>query len=348
MPTEPAPKGLRVAQDEPDSESYRTSGKSVVETTVSWRWWRLGWWRETSRAFVLLAVDAVLLLLFRYFVIEVQAWTPVVLMGLFVGLPVLGLHYSAIQFFANATTLVASNEGLRVSWGPIGSGERMLARANLRQLYIVAIKERAALAHVKSDGTPELIARNLDLPQARWLERTLEDALSLTDEEVLGEVPRDDARAAAVMKRSWIRPVVLILLSVVGMVLGGYYFVTLEPTRGVSLLEGPVEITLPASDETRSFWVVLRASSEEATEERHLRGLTRIVIDVGEQTLSCDPFDSSFHNWTSTDTGLSETTFAFVGRLDGCAVAASNALTVHARVEGHDNVRFHRLELFAR
>ena len=351
------PAGLTVEHVAPRRGGYRSDAVPTGTATVTWRWWRPGDFRRWASALLLVLLDLLFFLALRYFVVEMESWTPVVLTSLFAGLPLVMFHTSLLQAATSRTVLTAAEDKITVKWGPWLGGERSLAPGSIVQVFAAASKAGAWVAAQLDDGNVTAVARHLTPRQARYIERLLEETLAVRDQPVQGELPANDKA----LRRPVLKPLLVSLLLLIAVGVAGYYAVQpTHRTRGVSIYPDPATFVVQGEPEQMlEFWTITRlnATGDVGLSSRlyQLAGRVHVLIslqDAGEHVteLRCDPFETSFSDWQSSEQGLTSTEWRFVSRMDDCRARIATAGPVRVTAElvrgpGGDQLEFERLEL---
>ncbi len=332
---------------------------TIDKNALEWRWrWLRG--ADLATALVLMAVDLFAFMGLRYIAVEMESVTGVVMLSLFLGLPLIMVHLQWAQSVSSTTVVRAETSPLKqgaridVRWGPIWGGSRTISAADIKTLFTgVASRGGNAVCAALHDGTNQIVARHLRHEQAQALAHQLADYLGIALTPSSGAAPKKSTW------RAW-----LLGLAGAGGVAAGGYLVTLpvQRTEGTSLLNGPITLSVRAdAGETFSFWTATDVDTPpSAGRPRLYHYMDRVLVDIraSDQAgrtvqLACDPFETSFSDWQSSDQGLRATRWKFVSRMDGCAFKAPAAgpWRIEAqlrRLRDGKSFRFKRLELVIR
>lgn len=183
------------AAEVPIPEKFRIV-RSVGELVVTWRWFNPA--MHLFLLFFVIAWDA--FLLFWYFGAPGQDgdWITMVFPIAHVAVGA-ALTYFVLAGFVNRTTVRAARGVLTVSHGPLPwAGNRRIARADLKQLYVTEVSHPAKngqitkswdlCALLDNNKALRLLTRLDTYEQGRFLEHAVEDYMNITDSKVAGEV----------------------------------------------------------------------------------------------------------------------------------------------------------------
>lgn len=155
---------------------------------VRWRWFRPV--EHMFLFFFCLLWDVMLGIFVVAWFREQPSWTILLASGhIAAGI---GMTYSLIAGLFNRTTVSASAGRLRIAHGPIRwRGNRVLSRAQIRQLYVASKNKKYDLCAVLDDDRQIKLVKGLhELAQARYLEHAFELHLGIEDHPVADEAPK--------------------------------------------------------------------------------------------------------------------------------------------------------------